>query len=167
MNAVDIINIMNNKWRPSCPGRAICGQCSHVTKREMNVMNVINMINMINDKWGPPGPGKAVWGLCRNHSGRMHTVDCLYGANPPPERGPLGSGGAAWGQCRDETKCHNKCYTYNECDTWWIVFGGCSACVHEMHRNKIMEWWYIINVINWMNWHLSAKGKLLPWGGAW
>ena len=78
------------------------------------MMNIMNMINIMNDKWGPPGPGKAVWGLCRNHSGEMHTVDCLYGANPPPKRGPLGSSGAAWEQYRDDTRRNDKYDTYNE-----------------------------------------------------
>ena len=101
------------------------------------IMNLImNIINMINDKWGPPGPGKAVWGLCRNHSGKMHMVDHLYGANPAPKRGPLGSGRAAWEQCRDATKCNAAYDTCHKYDSKLIVFDGCRVCTkcNKMRR---------------------------------
>ena len=111
--------------------RAQAGQFadSAVMSRKL-IINVINVIDIINDKWGPPGPGKAVWGLCRNDSGKMRTVDCLYGANPSPERGPLGSGEAAWGQCRDDIKCNNEYNKYDTYNEWRLAAAGrvCTKC---------------------------------------
>ena len=78
--------------------RAQAGQLADSAVVSWKVMiNVMNIMNAVNDEWGPPGPGKAVWGLCRNDSGRMRTVECLYGANPPRN-------GVRWaqgGQCGD------------------------------------------------------------------
>ena len=56
-------------------------------------------------------------GTVQESQWQMHMVECLYGANPAPQRGPLDSGGAAWEQCRDATQRNDnddECNKYNE-----------------------------------------------------
>ena len=43
---------MGDKWRPAYSGRAVCGQCIHVTKSNNKYNNTMNMMNDVRKGMG-------------------------------------------------------------------------------------------------------------------